>query len=260
MRKAVLHRTSLPKAIADHLKEEIKAGRLKPGEQLSTEKALMREFGVGRSTMREALQHLVLLGLVEAKQGFGYRIKSFDRQHFSDLDLAATFVAEDALLELLEAREIVEVPIVRLAAARASEADLQAMERLLTQMARRIARGQTVHPLAAQFHLLIAKAAKNATLERWISSLIPLLTARGWQLEHDIPGRSARELTLHRELYAHIQARDSDAAARAMVEHLADTRATVLGEVESRSASHRPDTGSPVSRVAAPRETEGPDA
>ena len=233
MRKPVLRRTTLPKVIADHLTSQIKAGRLRPGERLPTEKALMREFGVGRSTIREALQHLVILGLAEAKRGFGYRIKAFDRHMLMDLDVTAALLAEDTLLDLLEAREILEVPIARQAAIRATETDLQAMERLLKQMEVRLARGQTVHRQAAEFHLLIARAAKNATLERWISNIIPLLIARGWQLEHDVPGRSARELTLHRELYERFKARNPDAVQRAMIEHLADMRATILNEQDS---------------------------
>jgi len=240
LRKPVLRRTTLPKAIADHLTSEIRNGRLRPGERLPTEKALMRKFGVGRSTIREALQHLVILGLAEAKRGFGYKIKSFDRQTLLGLDVTAALLAEDALLDLLEAREIVEVPIARFAATRATPDDLQAMERLLRQMEDRLLHGRTVHRLAARFHLLIAQAAKNATLQRWITSIIPLLTARGWQIEHDIPGRSARELTLHRELYERIKSRDLNAVQRAMVEHLADTRETILQHQESLSSRGGP--------------------
>ena len=218
LRKRVLRRTTLPKVIADHLTSEIRSGRLRPGERLPTEKVLMQQFGVGRSTIREALQHLVILGLAEAKRGFGYKIKSFDRHTL-----------------------IVEVPIARLAATRATVNDLVAMERLLARMEDRLLRGQTVHRLAARFHLLIARAAKNATLGRWITSIIPLLTARGWQLEHDIPGRSARELSLHRELYERIKSRDPDAVQRAMVEHLADTRATILQYHDALSNPGGPD-------------------
>jgi len=240
LRKPVIRRTTLPKAIADHLTSEISNGRLRPGQRLPTEKALMRQFGVGRSTIREALQHLVILGFAEAKPGFGYKIKGFDRQTLSGLDVTAALLAEDALLDLLEAREIVEVPIARLAATRATTDDLQAMDRLLRQMEDRLMRGQTVHRLAARFHLLIAQAAKNPTLQRWIASIIPLLTARGWQIEHEISGRSTRELTLHRELYERIKDRDPTAAQRAMVEHLADTRATILQYQESLSSRGTP--------------------
>lgn len=241
LRKRVLRRTTLPKVIADHLTSEIRSGRLRPGERLPTEKVLMQQFGVGRSTIREALQHLVILGLAEAKRGFGYKIKSFDRHTLIGPDVTAALLAEDALLDLLEAREIVEVPIARLAATRATVNDLVAMERLLARMEDRLLRGQTVHRLAARFHLLIARAAKNATLGRWITSIIPLLTARGWQLEHDIPGRSARELSLHRELYERIKSRDPDAVQRAMVEHLADTRATILQYHDALSNPGGPD-------------------
>ncbi len=230
MRRARLHRTTLPKVIVDQLIGEIKRGLISPGQRLPTEKALMKEFGVGRSSIREALQHLVILGLAEAKPGFGYRIKRFDRNAFPDLDVTAGLLAEDALLDLLEAREMLEIPIARLAARRADELDLQAMERLLGQMETRLAHGQTVHRQAARFHLLVARAAKNVTLERWVTSIIPLLTARGWQIEHDIPGRSAKELLLHRRLYECIKAHDVAETERAMVEHLADTRATILRE------------------------------
>src|SRR5207247_11250151 len=84
----------------------------------------MQQFGVGRSTIREALQHLVILGLAEAKRGFGYKIKSFDRQTLIGPDVTAALLAEDGLLELLQAREIVEVPIAPLAAPGATVKDV----------------------------------------------------------------------------------------------------------------------------------------
>jgi len=243
MSRPRLQRTTLPKVIVDHLIGEIKREHILPGQRLPTEKELMREFGVGRSSIREALQHLVILGLAEAKPGYGYRIKRFDRNVFPDLDVTAQLLAEDALLDLLEAREMLEIPIAGLAAKRADKSDLQAMERLLGEMEKRLARGQTVHRQAARFHLLVARAAKNVTLERWVTSIIPLLTARGWQIEHDIPGRSARELVLHRRLYECIKAHDVAETERAMVEHLADTRATILRE-QKQSPTRVADRGS----------------
>jgi len=229
-RRPRLQRTTLPRAVAEHLIAEIKHGRLLPGQRLPTEKALMEEFGVGRSSIREALQHLVILGLADAKPGYGYRIKQFDREALPDVELIARLLAEDALLDLLEAREMLEIPVAQLAAKRADTADLQAMEQLLREMEAKLSRGQTVHREAARFHLLVARAAKNVTLERWVASIIPLLTARGWQIEHDIPDRSARELLLHRRLYDCIKAHDVAAAESAMIEHLGDTRATILRE------------------------------
>jgi GntR family transcriptional repressor for pyruvate dehydrogenase complex len=234
MRKPLfkVKRTTLPKTIADHLIAAIKAGHLTAGERLPTEKTLMKEFGVGRSSIREALQHLVLLGMVEAKPGFGYRIKALDRHTFLGPDVIRVLLAEDTLLDLLEAREMVEPPIAALAAARATEAELQEMKRLLDHMESRLARGRTVYRQAARFHFLIAQAAKNATLERWIAGIVPLLTARGWQIEHDIPGRSQKELALHRTLYECIRARDAAATQQAMMEHLGDARTTILRERE----------------------------
>src|SRR2546428_10516079 len=116
----------------------------------------MRKFGVGRSTIREALQHLVILGLAEAKRGFGYKIKSFDRQTLLGLDVTAALLAEDALLDLLEAREIVEVPIVCLAATRATPDDLRAMERLLRQMEEHLLHRRTLHRPARPVPLPVA--------------------------------------------------------------------------------------------------------
>jgi GntR family transcriptional regulator, transcriptional repressor for pyruvate dehydrogenase complex len=242
MRKPLLKRTTLPKTIADHLIAEITSGHLTPGERLPTEKTLMKEFGVGRSSMREALQHLVLLGMVEAKPGFGYRIKTLDRHTFLGPDVIGALLAEDSLLDLLEAREIVEPPIAALAAGRATESELGEMKHLLDQMESRLARGRTVHRQAARFHFLIAQAAKNGTLERWIAGIVPLLTARGWQIEHDIPGRSHKELALHRKLYECIRAHDAAATQQAMLEHLADARATILREQERVSPRSAPRT------------------
>jgi GntR family transcriptional repressor for pyruvate dehydrogenase complex len=157
-----IERQTVSEGIRDALLESIRSGALLPGSRLPSERSLCEEFGVARTSVREAIQGLVSLGVITKRANRPYVAEQLPGM---SLGLAVTGQADRKrrLEELVEVRRIVEVPIARLAATRAEPADrarIRAIARSLTpEMSlddyRRAARA---------FHVAVARACGNETL------------------------------------------------------------------------------------------------
>ena len=151
---------SLVDKIARDLQEQITHGKLKPGERLPSERSLCAVFGVGRTTIREALKSLAVRGLV-TRSARGAVIADVESLHLPGADLAG-LAAQTSIRQLFEVRKLMEVRVAGWAALRASAEDIEAM--------RRGDRGRTSHEIPpaatpiALFHDALAKAAHNPAL------------------------------------------------------------------------------------------------
>jgi DNA-binding FadR family transcriptional regulator len=203
--------------VASQLRSLIEAGSLQAGEQLPSERELAEQLGVSRSTVREAVQFLGALGLVEIRHGSGTFVRAS-----GDLPsewLQWTKRHEVEIHELLEVRRGLEAVAAELAAERSN--DLRAMESALADMEEAI-EGPDVPGLVEAdlaFHTALAEAAGNTALRHLTESLgRELLRERGaiW----NEPGRPARSLREHRRIYEAVRSGDALAARTALVDHL----------------------------------------
>lgn len=146
--------------VFDQLREFIYRGNLKPGEKLMPERELAEAMKVSRTTIRDAIQRLVTMGLVIQKQGQGTFVKSHDTR--SQSPLAKVMETQGASMEdLLEVRMGLECNAAALAAKRADEKDINAMEHAIDEMKKEIASGRLGTEADTSFHMAIAYAAKN---------------------------------------------------------------------------------------------------
>ena len=218
-------RRSLAQSVAQGLLEAIRDGRLQAGEKLPSETELREELQVGRSTIREALNGLVLLGAIEVRHGQGAFV--CDPASSSALDGVSDTIRGRIDVELLEAREVTELAIAQYAAYRAEAEDIEGLRTLLRETEARIDRGEPVAREASVFHLRLAQAAKNRILLRFIENMMELLQERGDELTV-IPGYPRWELTAHRDLLDAVASGDGDRARNEMARHLAHMRAIHL--------------------------------
>ena len=221
-------RTTLAESVAEQLLDQIRCGRLRPGDLLPPERQLMLQFSVGRSTVREALQSLTRMGLLEARPGIGTLVRPVDFDTYLRPDVYAALMTESLASELLEAREVIEVAIAGLAAQRAQPADLQRIAETLDAAVHALAQHQPTHEFSALFHIHLAQAAHNTVLLTFMRSIYGLLRARG-ELKAG-PDFLRWEIEAHRELYELIAARDVEGARRTMLAHLRHS-AHRLGEL-----------------------------
>lgn len=213
-------RRNLAQAVASQLMELITSGQLKSGERLPSETELKERFGVGRSTIREALNGLVLLGAIEVRHGQGAVVIGAPAREQSALDGALRSAMNS---ELLEAREVMEIAIARFAAERGEEDDFRQLDELLTRAEEKVRAEGVAIPEATEFHLLLAEAAGNQIFAEFQQSIMPLLAQRGDELREE--GYAEWEVGAHRAVYDAVASGDAERAGRAMARHLQDMRA-----------------------------------
>jgi DNA-binding FadR family transcriptional regulator len=210
--------------IAARLRERVVSGELPTGARLPNEAVLARDFGVSRATLREALRSLAAQNLIRTAKGAGggsyVTIPSIggvsDFLH-SSLTLLAD--ADDVTLdELLEARELLEVPAARLAATRRSEAELERLQAAIPDQPLRLGtQGQFVYN--QDFHLVVIEGCRNPLLAMAAQPIFAVLQRN---LARSKLGRGFHRAIndQHRTIAAAIEAGDADAAGGEMHLHL----------------------------------------
>jgi DNA-binding FadR family transcriptional regulator len=199
-------------AILKALSEFVERAGLRPGEQLPTERALMRSLRVGRSTIREVLRHWQALGVVEVRKGSGTYLKRPVSGSTVYLPLAIE-AERDALLHTIEVRRGLETEAGALAALRATPDDLRDIESRLVEMERVFAKNGTAGPEDLAFHLSIYEASHNPLFGQLLSQMREAFASLFAQ-PFDRPDFAARSHPFHRLLFEAIVARDPDAARR----------------------------------------------
>jgi GntR family transcriptional repressor for pyruvate dehydrogenase complex len=223
----VIRRTSTQSA-ADQLFQLIRDGIWKVGDRLPSEKELAERLGVGRSTVREALQNLMAINVIESSAGARTVIKAPTPGEIFRSELVAYLIGDRAAAELLEARAMIEPACARLAAMRAQDDDFERVQAVLDRHEAALQAGEPVHELGAAFHLEVVRCAGNRVAETFMRSILDLLTARG-RLADRIAGARERELADHRRLLAVLRTRDPEAASQAMLRHIRDWADTYDG-------------------------------
>jgi GntR family transcriptional repressor for pyruvate dehydrogenase complex len=211
-------RHKLADTVAQQLLENMRTRGLTPGTRMPSERELQHALGVGRSTIREAVTGLAMMGVVEIRQGEGTFVAA-DPELIGATGGIAAALAKGVTPVLLEARRPVECEIARLAALRRDDADLKALEAVLAAHAQTLAEDGPAARISAQFHVVLSEAAHNELLAGFVASYRELLVTRGPSLEQ-AEGYREWELAEHRGLYEAVQAGDAYLATARMADHL----------------------------------------
>jgi GntR family transcriptional repressor for pyruvate dehydrogenase complex len=216
-----------PKRISDQVFEQIREliykGEFKPGQQILPERELAVSMAVSRTSVRNAINKLVTLGLLEHRQGQGTFVSSPENREGNPL---ATFMNTDeaTLDDLLEVRMGLECNAARLAALRATETDLKAMEKSLQEMIEDLASTDKIGPEPdAAFHMAVIFASKNPVLIHLMRSFYDFLfVGVKKNLSNMFMDRSALEdvIVHHRNVVEEIQQRSPEGAFEAMATHI----------------------------------------
>ena len=201
----------------------LKDGTFKPGGKLPSQNELVEQFGVSRTGVREALQMMSALNLIEIRPGLGCFVKSVSPEYIINSDVMAILLEKEAILEVIETRKIIESGIAALATERAKPEDFWRMEDVLTQVDRAIQRGDSVAIVAVEFHYALARASHNCVLAKLVRSFTHLMAKAGELLEssvEDVAAFKKHELDSHRELYETIRLGDPQKSRIAMIQHI----------------------------------------
>ena len=221
-------------AIAHQIIRLIGEGVLKAGDKLPPEVELVKQLGVGRSSVREAKRLLAAKGVIDPQVARGTYIRELRSQVFDD-ELLQALLARETLLDLQEARELLEAQIAPLAAQRATADDLATMQDWIDQM-ERAAPDPRTYDLGVEFHRSIAAATHNQVLIRLYDVICGLLLQYQRPLYVEFADVEA-ELHEHRMLLDAIRARELERARRLIKEHVSDSKDFVV-EVLAKSDGH----------------------
>lgn len=210
-------RQKLTESVAQQLLSEIR--KLPAGTRVPSERELTQALGVGRSTVREAMNGLALLGVVEVRHGQGAFVTT-SPPHEDEPGTIRLAVAKGVTHDLLEARHLIEVELTRLAAERHTEGDLREIESTLKRHAQALTESRSPVEPASTFHLQIADAAHNEVLASVAKSLLELMLQRT-SLYERLPDFADWELRQHRHVYEAIRRGPPELAAKRMRQHVA---------------------------------------
>jgi GntR family transcriptional repressor for pyruvate dehydrogenase complex len=211
-------RRKLSEEVARKLLHDIRERRIERGTRMPSERELMRRLKVGRSTIREVINGLAILGVLEIRHGQG----AFVLDPHAGLNVPktlATALARGITDDLLEARLVIEVQTARLAAARRTGHDLAELDAILALHAQALTRDTPAVEHAVHFHERLAWTARNEMLARAVECFSELLTERGPALEA-CSGYRMWEMAQHQQVLSGVRAADSARAAAAMATYL----------------------------------------
>jgi DNA-binding FadR family transcriptional regulator len=159
---ALINKKSLAEEVASKLQEQISLGQYKINEKLPIEAELMKSFGVGRSSIREAMKLLANSGLLRIQQGVG----TFVQEVTSIQEPMDQRLKRASLEDLNEVRQLLELKIAEKAAINRTEEDIIAMKGHLDDRMKTANEGLLEECVEAdiQFHIAIAQASKNEIL------------------------------------------------------------------------------------------------
>jgi len=222
---ALIKKKKLADEVIDEIKRMIQSGELKEGDRLPNQNEFAAQLGVSRTSLREAFNTLCVLGVLEQHQGFGTIVKSRFSALYAD-HLSAPFITDEkATIELLEARQFIEIGATRLAAKNATPKQIKEMGNMIAAMAKANIKGD-IQKLSEQdidFHFLIAQATQNRIMIHLLATIRGLMEKfmhEAFFVLHD----QKRYIKAHRDIYNAIKKKDSIKASSLMKKHIADVQ------------------------------------
>jgi GntR family transcriptional repressor for pyruvate dehydrogenase complex len=214
---APIERRKVYEQVSERLSAQIGTA-LQPGDALPPERELAERYGVGRSSVREALRMLESRGLIQSR-GSGTFVVAAWRNPFQE-PLSAMVAGEDVdRTQLFEVRRMLEAEAAALAAKRRSQGDLELMHEATDEMERAVDSADAYISADIRYHLVIAEATGNRLLLHLMQAIRERLTEM-FGTVYRFPGGPERSIAQHRLITQAIAAGDGEQARRLMTEHI----------------------------------------
>jgi GntR family transcriptional repressor for pyruvate dehydrogenase complex len=226
MFKPIKH-TRVSDEVVNQIKNQISEGVLKPGDRLPPERDLVKEFGVSRPSLREALNSLVAMGFLEVKEKRTF-IKSVADERMQDPLSLLIKTDIQKIFDLIEVRKALEAWAAFLAAQRATEEDIKRLEDILEEMRKAFEQGRSWEKQDADFHLGIAQATHNTIQTHIMSTIYDLLKESMVRVFKD-RSKVKKLLDQHHRMFSAIKNHSPDKARERTLEHLNYVESEVKG-------------------------------
>jgi GntR family transcriptional repressor for pyruvate dehydrogenase complex len=212
-----------PKKVSDEIVNQIKGliseGKLRPGDRLPPERELVKEFGVSRPTLREALNSLLAMGFLELKQARRTFVKSVISERIQDPLSLLIKTDTQKIFDLIEVRKAMEAWAAFHAAQRAIKEDIEQLEMIMKDMKAAFDQGRSWENQDADFHLAMAQATHNTIQIHLMSMIYDLLRESVARVFTD-RGKAKKLLQQHYRIFNAIKSHSPDKARNRTLEHL----------------------------------------
>lgn len=240
--------------ICQRIREQVAAGRLKPGDKLPAERELAQQLGVGRNALREALRSLEIAGIVRLQKGVkgGAFIREGDAGPMNQVVQDMFSLGSISVDELTEARLHIQALVVRLACVRAAHADFDALSANIDRTEEVTASGDFLRRVecSREFYSLLAAATRNDVLSMMVASLTEILMKFVYARVAAGGNPQPRLVEKRRDFLAALRARDADTACRLMKSHLESVH-RLLKETPANGRKTPPHTTGRARRASA---------
>jgi len=214
-----IKRSRVSDEVANQIKNLISDGQLKPGDRLPPERELIKQFGVSRPSLREALNSLVTMGFLEIKQSKRTFVKSVASERMEDPLSFLIKTDTQKIFDLIEVRKAMEAWGATQAAQRATEEDIKRLESIIEEMEKAIEEGRDWDKEDADFHLAIAQATHNMVQIHIMSTIYDLLRESAAKLFTD-KTKIKKLLQQHSRIVSAIKNHSGEKARERALEHL----------------------------------------
>jgi GntR family transcriptional repressor for pyruvate dehydrogenase complex len=220
-------RPKLSEMVRAKILDGIRSGRWKPGDRLPTEPEMMKAFGVSRAPIREAMQSLLLLGIVDISPRRGAFVRALPAQSVIDLAILSSMMTRDRPIDAVyDFRHGTEGAIAALAARRVTDVQREELRAIIAENAAAIEIGDLdeARRIDVRFHGTIAVACGNVIFQAVQAALGGLLVDLRQQTG-PIVGATSFSLNEHRQIFEAIARRDPAAAREATEAHILNSKA-----------------------------------
>lgn len=215
-----IKRVNVGEQVFQQLKQLLIDGEWAPGDKIPSENDLADKFGVSRITVRQALQKLNALGLLETRLGEGSFVKELDVGESMNALIPTMYLEEDTALQVFEFLEIIETECARLAAVRATEEDINDLKDILERMIRckESLDLKGFGRADLDFHFKVSQITKNVMIIKTISILRDVLEH---SMEEVIDKMGCENgVFYHKKILKAIEDHDEKLARETMREHI----------------------------------------
>ena len=225
-----IKRTKLNDEVFQQLKDLLINGTWKQDEKLPSENELGEQFGVSRITIRQALQRLAGLGLIETKVGLGSFVCNPDVGNVMEQLSPLIYLDENAISQANEFREMLDTWSAKLAAPRATKEDIDELKQNYSLMKESSENGdwKKCAKLDLEFHVLMGSITKNPLIIKTYQILYDVMRTSVYEMVERMGLSSALEY--HQKLIEAVEAHDADAAEKIAKAHIENNRLYIKNE------------------------------
>ena len=217
-----IRKSSAPEMVAEQILERVKSGDLTPGERLPSQRELATLLGVGRSSIREAINALAVMGYLDVAQGRGTYVKSDLPDVDVSLNQLNAALKAGSILDLMDVRELLESRSAYLAAERAEGDKIEKIRSAIKGMKHCGSGYERFLEADMRFHMALAQASENRVLYELIRLILEKVVARHAKFRTTLLSAGYREASVAtaRKTLSHVEAGDGGQAAKWIARHL----------------------------------------